>query len=194
MILLVGLGNPGKKYAKTRHNIGFMALEALADNLKLKFSYRSKFKADIAKGKIDSQNIVLAKPNTYMNLSGQTVVALAGFYKIKSSNIWLVYDDIDIEYGFIRIKPFGSAAGHKGVNSIISGLGTQKLPRFRVGIKPSAEEAGKARYHKKTTSRFVLGSFSPEQNKILSGVIKQAVNAIVLAVKKGLPEAMNKYN
>ena len=194
MRLIAGLGNPGKKYATTRHNIGFMVLDTLAKELKVKFVNKSKLKADIVKTRAGRTDIVLAKPTDYMNLSGRPIGNIASFYKIKPADVWLVYDDIDIEYGFIKIKPFGSAAGHNGVNSVIEHLGTQKFPRFRVGIKPSEEESKKARYHKLATARFVLQDFSPDQKKILDGIIKETTAALLLALKKGLPESMNQYN
>ncbi|MBU0707512.1 aminoacyl-tRNA hydrolase [Patescibacteria group bacterium] len=194
MKLIVGLGNPGKKYESTRHNIGHMVLNTLSKSLKKKFQSKIKLKSDIIKAKVGKTEIVLAKPTTYMNLSGQAVVQLMNFYKVKPTDIWLVYDDVDIEYGFIKIKPFGSAAGHNGVNSIIKSLGTTKFPRFRVGIKPSAEAATQARYHKLTTSSFVLRAFSPDQDRILEGILDQTADAIVLALEKGLATAMNMYN
>ncbi len=194
MILIAGLGNPGKKYATTRHNIGFMVLDALAKELKVKFGNKTKLKAEIVKTRVGRTDIILAKPTTYMNLSGFPINNIAQFYQIKPENIWLVYDDVDIEFGYIKIKPYGSAAGHKGATSVIKCLGTQKFPRFRVGIKPSEEESAKARYHKQTTARFVLRGFSPDQKKILKGIVDETVEAILLAIKKSLAESMNQYN
>ncbi|MDD5341716.1 MAG: aminoacyl-tRNA hydrolase [Patescibacteria group bacterium] len=194
MKLIVGLGNPGSKYVKTRHNIGFMVVEALAQDAKLKFQSKAKLKADVARGAIDSQEIILAKPTTYMNLSGFSVAKLLSFYNLKPADLWVIYDDVDIEFGYLKIKPFGSAAGHKGATSIIEQLATQKFPRFRVGIKLSTANEKDAQYHKKSTARFVVQPFSQAENKILRGVIQETVDAVKLALAKGLPTAMNNFN
>lgn len=194
MKLIVGLGNPGKKYRETRHNVGFMAVEALAREACLIFRVNKKFQAEIAKGRIAGTDVILAKPATYMNLSGQAVGALANFYKLEPKDIFLVYDDVDIEFGQIRLKPFGASAGHKGAASVIEKLGTTKFPRCRIGIKLPPAEQDLARYHKRATARFVLDTFSAEQKKILPEIIKEAAEALKLVLTKGLATAMNRYN
>jgi len=194
MKIIVGLGNPGIKYKSTPHNVGFMVVEALAKNINLKFSVKPKLRAEIAKGRLGKNELIIAKPTTYMNLSGEAVVNLINFYKVSPPDIWLVYDDVDIEFGYIKIKPFGSAAGHKGINSVIQALGTEKFPRFRIGIKLSYEESKKANYSKLSTARFVTRPFIASQKTTLNEIIKQTAEAIKLALTKGLPAAMNKYN
>jgi len=203
MILIVGLGNPGKKFEKTRHNLGFLIIE----NLKLKIEnfsdwrYEKKFKAEISRGKIDNQKVILAKPQTFMNNSGKAVKLLirnlprkltnSAMAELTSiiENLWVVHDDIDLPLGKIKIVKNRGAAGHKGVQSIIDELGTKNFVRFRVGIKPTTH------YKLPTTiERFVLKKFDKEEEKILKEVIKRTCQAIETAIKEGLEKAMQKYN
>ncbi len=135
MFLIVGLGNPGKKYQNTRHNIGFKAVNEIAANFEF-IEWQIIFNTQISKGKINEKNIILAKPQTFMNLSGRSVSEIARFYKIKSENIIVIHDDIDLPLGKIRIVKSRGAAGHKGVGSIIKELGKKNFIRFRIGIQP----------------------------------------------------------
>ena len=136
MLLIIGLGNPGKEYEKTRHNIGFVVLNKLMADLELDdWADNKKFRAEIAEGKIDKEKILLFKPQTFMNNSGQSVSAAAKFYKIKPADIWVIHDDLDLPLGKIKIQRDRSSAGHNGVQSIIDALSTQNFVRFRIGKK-----------------------------------------------------------
>lgn len=162
MKLIIGLGNPGKQYEKTRHNAGFMAVDFLMDKIDLgSFKRQSKFKAEIAEGIIGGKKIIIAKPQTYMNNSGEAVQLLQSFYKIDPEDIIVVYDELDLPLGKIRVRDEGSSAGHNGIKSIIEKLGTDKFMRIRIGIKN--EKAGKipARFGSaRRADKFVLSRFS----------------------------------
>ncbi|MFC1624650.1 aminoacyl-tRNA hydrolase, partial [Candidatus Omnitrophota bacterium] len=134
MKLIVGLGNPGKEYTLTRHNVGFMVVEELARENRIEFGARHRFKARTTVGKIGGEDCCLAMPQTFMNLSGSSVRSIANFFKIKLDEILLIMDDIALPFGKVRIKPKGSSAGHKGLRSVIDCLGTEGLPRIRIGI------------------------------------------------------------
>ena len=194
MILIVGLGNPGRKFQKTRHNIGFRTI----DNLQLTIDNFSNWKLDkksnslIASGQMSMVNgqklkVILAKPQTFMNLSGKSVKSLVNFYKITRPGLVVIHDDIDIPLGKIRIVKNRGAAGHKGVESIIRELGTKNFVRFRIGICP---KAGKP----KNIEKFVLQKFNKEEEKIVKEVIKKTAKAIEFSLKAGLEKAMSKYN
>jgi PTH1 family peptidyl-tRNA hydrolase len=167
MILIVGLGNPGKKYEKTRHNLGFRVVDEL--------------------GFLNREKIVLVKPKTFMNLSGKTVKSLIKKYKMPIINLWVAHDDIDIPLGKIRISKGRGAAGHKGVESIIKELGTKNFIRFRIGILP---KTGKP----KKPEKFVLQKFNKNEERIVKEVIEKAMKAIDFSLKEGLEKAMSKYN
>jgi len=167
MILIVGLGNPGKKYAKTRHNIGFRVVDELKS--------------------LNLKRVILVKPKTFMNLSGKAVKSLMTKYKVPPLNLWVIHDDIDLPLGKIRISVGRGAAGHKGVESIIKELGTKNFVRFRIGICP---KAGKP----KNIEKFVLQKFNKEEEKIVKEVIKKTAKAIEFSLKAGLEKAMSKYN
>jgi PTH1 family peptidyl-tRNA hydrolase len=167
MILIVGLGNPGKKYQKTRHNIGFQVI----DNLRL----------------LPLKRVILAKPKSFMNLSGKAVKRLIENYKLKIENLIIVHDDIDLPLGKIRIVKNRGSAGHKGVGSIMKELGTKNFVRFRIGIHP---RTGKP----KNPERFVLQKFNKEEEKIVKEVIKKTTEAIGFSLKQGLEKAMSEYN
>jgi PTH1 family peptidyl-tRNA hydrolase len=191
MIIIVGLGNPGKKFEKTRHNLGFLIIE----NLKLKiknfsdWKYEKKFKAEISRGKIGNKKIILAKPQTFMNNSGKSVKPLTRSYNLEPKNLIVVHDDIDLPLGKIRISIGRSAAGHKGVQSIIDELGTKNFVRFRIGIKPTTYDLRLT-----TIENFVLQKFNKEEEKILKGVIERTCQAIETLIKEGIEKAMQKFN
>ncbi|MFA6486341.1 MAG: aminoacyl-tRNA hydrolase [Candidatus Magasanikbacteria bacterium] len=169
MKLLIGLGNPGKEYEKTRHNAGFLALDTLAKNLELKFKLDKKMKAEVAK----NAEIILAKPQTFMNESGVAVRALMDFYKLKPNDIVVIHDDKDIPLGEWRDQTDRSAAGHNGIKSIIEHLGTQNFRRLRIGIATPEM----ARFDDKAD--FVLGKFSKDELKIVEGVIRDIIERII---------------
>lgn len=199
MILIIGLGNPGKKYEKTRHNVGFKAVTAFqVKNGFSDFKFSKKLKAEISEGILDSKKIVLAKPQTFMNLSGKAIKLLIQKRLKKAvaelrrmpDFLWIIHDDIDLPFGKIKIVKSRGAAGHKGVESIIRELKTKDFVRFRIGIKPINSE-------QRTTNnieKFVLQKFNKEEEKIVKEVIRKTVEAIEIALKDGLEKAMNEFN
>jgi len=188
MKLIVGLGNPGEKYKNTRHNIGFRAVGSFQkENDFPDFSFSKKSNADISEGIIDTEKIILARPQTFMNNSGRSVKALFSHYKLPIANLFLVHDDIDLLLGNIKISIDRGAAGHKGVGSIIKELKTKKFVRFRIGIQPKSRKP-------KNAEKFVLQKFNKEEDTILKKEIKKTAEAINVAVKEGTEKAMNEYN
>lgn len=186
MIIIVGLGNPGKKYKNTRHNIGFQVVDEFAKKNNFpEFRLSKKFNALISENIFNNKKIIAAKPQTFMNQSGKAVKALINFYKTK--NLFVVHDDIDLPLGKIRIIKNREAAGHKGVESIIKEIGTKNFIRFRVGIQPKNLKP-------KNVEKFVLQKFSKEEGKIIKEVIKKTVGAIELTLKESLEKSMTKYN
>jgi len=183
--LVVGLGNPGREYRNTRHNMGFLAVDALIQ--KLGFS-RSKVqnKAIINTGSLQGQKVILAKPQTYMNLSGQAVSGLVNFYKIPLNHLLVINDDVDIPFGTIRIRPGGGSAGQKGVGSIIEKLGTQEFARMRLGVgRPPGQMS---------TPDYVLQQFSKDEEEFLRNFLDKADLAVEEFILNGLDAAMNKFN
>lgn len=195
MKLIVGLGNPGEKYENTRHNFGFWAVDQLLKDISSAndtvWSKDDKVKSDIAK--IDGA--ILAKPTTYMNNSGLAVSSLVSYYKIEPEDVWVVYDELDLPVGSMKIRFGGAAAGHHGVESIIEKLGTDKFWRFRLGIGTSHDKdhaIGRQKIH--NAENYVLGAFgSGDQGKV-KDLIKHASQALQLALDKGLEDAKNRYN
>jgi PTH1 family peptidyl-tRNA hydrolase len=183
--LIVGLGNPGIKYRKTRHNFGFMVVDALAEDLKLPLK-KLKYKAMIGEGRLSDSKIILARPLTYMNNSGDSVWQLAKFFKVPNENIIVAHDDLDLPLGVLRLRPGGGASGQRGVASIIQKLGTQDFARVRLGISRPPGQMDPVDY--------VLEKFLPNEEKLRDIVIKEAVEAIQVFVREGLSMAMNKYN
>ena len=183
--LIVGLGNPGRQYKDNRHNIGFMVVDRLAARLGLSFS-RLEMKALVTKGEYVGQRIILAKPQTYMNLSGQAAASLVRYYKVPLENLLVAYDDVDLPLGTIRLRPSGGSAGQKGMQSIVESLGSQEFPRLRVGIDrpPGHMEA----------AAYVLKDFPPAELAILPGLFDKAVDAVLAFVAEGLVTAMNRFN
>ncbi len=172
MKLIIGLGNPGKEYAKTRHNVGFMVIDALAKNLGVDFKLNKKFQAEIAVIKNGKEEIVLAKPQTFMNLSGISTRAILDFYKIKPENIVVIHDDKDILFGQVKYQTDRSAAGHNGIKSLIEHLGTQDFARIRIGVAwEDKEKMG-------DTANFVLMNFTKTELTSLEDIIKEIVGKI----------------
>ncbi|MBU0667924.1 aminoacyl-tRNA hydrolase [Patescibacteria group bacterium] len=190
MILIVGLGNPGPEYKKTRHNVGFMVLDELAGELKLEtFKPEKKFSAELATVHIDGKKIILAKPQTFMNLSGETVQSLSAFYKIKPENIYIICDDLDLPLGQIRIRRKGGPGTHNGLKSVVEYIG-EDFPRLRVGI----ESRGKSAPALQETVSFVLTPFTSKERPLVQKGIKNAINSLLTIIKSGIDTAMNEYN
>lgn len=185
--LIVGLGNPGTKYAQTRHNVGFDLLDILAKRWQIGFSDRKQFQGIYGEG-FGSHNakIRLLKPQTFMNLSGQSVRSTIDWFKLAPESVLVVYDDLDLPLGKIRLRLSGSAGGHNGMKSMISHLGTQNFPRVRIGIGKSCGE--------KDTIAHVLGKFSTTEIPIVSDVIYLVNDAIEMSLKQGIEKAMSLYN
>ena len=183
--LIAGLGNPGREYKASRHNIGFMLVSHLAEELGVTFS-RVQSKALVTKTEYRGSRLILAKPQTYMNLSGQAVGSLVKFYKIEFDHLLVVYDDVDLPYGRIRMRPSGGSAGQKGMRSIIDQLGTQEFPRMRLGIGRPPGSKGAASY--------VLRDFSGEDAEFLPSVLDRGVEAVLTYIREDLTTAMNLYN
>ena len=185
MILIAGLGNPGKEYENTRHNAGFLVLDTLAQKLGADLSER-KNRALCGKAVIGGQKVILLKPQTYMNSSGESIRAAADYYKVPPEDILVVYDDISLAPGQLRIRAKGSAGGHNGIKSIIAHLGTQEFPRVKVGIGEKPPRMDLADY--------VLGHFSSGEKKIMEEAAKEAADAICEIVNVGIEQAMNDHN
>ncbi len=185
MFLIAGLGNPGKEYETTRHNAGFMVIDALADKLGADVSEK-KHKGLCGKAVIGGQKCILLKPQTYMNSSGESLRAAADYYKIAPEDIIVIYDDISLAPGQLRVRAKGSAGGHNGIKSIIAHLGTQEFPRVRVGVgeKPSRMDL----------ADYVLGHFSAEDRKIMVEAVKEAADAACEIIESGIEHAMNVHN
>jgi peptidyl-tRNA hydrolase, PTH1 family len=183
--LIAGFGNPGREYMKTRHNIGFMTIDRLCRKLDV-FLGKMQANALTATYKDSSSRIILAKPQTYMNLSGQSVSGLLHFYKIPVERLLVIHDDMDIPFGSLRIRPSGGSGGQKGLGSTIERLGSQDFARLRLGIgrPPGRMES----------SDYVLQSFQQADQQILDSVLDAAAEAALLFVREGLDTAMNRYN
>lgn len=177
MKLIVGLGNPGKEYVGTRHNFGFAVLDALAKGHEGTFSYSKKFDADICKLFIDGEKVILAKPQTFMNKSGESARKLVAYYNTSNDRLWVVYDDIDLDLGSVRVRKSGSAGGHKGIQSIIDNIGTENIVRFRLGIKSTECDF-------LSTEEVVLQRFSKDEQALVQEGIEKAVAEIEKAIKE----------
>jgi PTH1 family peptidyl-tRNA hydrolase len=183
--LIVGLGNPGRQYSRNRHNIGFMLMDRLAERLGLTFS-RVQHKALVCDGRMDGKKVILAKPQTYMNNSGQSVGALIRFYKLPIDNLIVAFDDVDLPFETIRIKRVGGSSGQKGMQSIIQHLGTEDIPRLRLGInRPPGRMA---------TPDYVLQDFSKDIAEDLEIFLERAADAIMVFINEGIEPAMTRFN
>ena len=184
--LIVGLGNPGKGYADTRHNVGFMVLDRLAKRQGAGWEVNKKFEAHLAKARQESNTVFLCKPQGYMNLSGQSVVPLAKFYQIPFGQIMVVVDDLDLPLGAIRMRPGGGTGGHRGLDSIQGLLGKDDFARLRLGIgRPEPE---------RDVSGFVLGKFAEAETGLLERVLETAADQLACWMLQGTQQAMNNYN
>jgi len=183
--LIVGLGNPGREYRQTRHNVGFMLLDRLTARLNVRFT-RMQSKALVASANFEERKIIFAKPQTFMNLSGQSVQGLLHFYKLPLENLLIAHDDLDLPLGTIRIRPDGRSAGQKGMTSTIDRLGTDEFPRLRLGIgRPPGQMQA---------PDYVLQDFSDADMVVISETLNRAVEAGLTWVTEGLDKAMNKFN
>ncbi|MBI5303147.1 MAG: aminoacyl-tRNA hydrolase [Chloroflexi bacterium] len=184
MKLIAGLGNPGARYARSRHNVGFMIVERFARAHDLSFA-RKRFNAEIAEGSVGGGRVMLAKPQTFMNLAGDAIGKLFAFYKIASHDLLVIYDDLDLPLGKMRMRPKGGAGGHHGMESIIARIGTSDFPRLRVGIgrpDPNADVD------------HVLGDFEGDERALMDETFARAADAIDAWLREGLNAAMNKFN
>lgn len=186
MYLVAGLGNPGSTYNMTRHNIGFEVIDYMADEYGAKVK-KLKFKGLYAEVNIAGEKTILLKPQTYMNLSGESIRDFAAFFKIPTENIIIINDDINLEAGVLRIRRNGSAGGHNGLKSIIYQLNSDQFPRIRIGV-------GKPRHQEEDLADFVLSRFSKEEIPILEEAIIKTKKAVEEIIKSGIESAMNKYN
>jgi len=183
MKVIVGLGNPGPRYKDTRHNVGFEALEELARRHPVQRE-ESRFDAIIAHFQINQEKVCLLKPLTYMNLSGRAVRAFVSYYKIDLQDLIVIYDDMDLPVGSLRIRSKGGTGGHRGMNSLVENLGTQDFARIRIGIgRPPGEAVD-----------WVLGRFSPEEKPLIQKAISRAADAVECWLNHGIDKAMNEYN
>ena len=184
MYVYVGLGNPTDKYKGTRHNIGFDAIDEIAERFNIKVN-TSRHKALCGSGVINGEKVVLVKPQTFMNLSGEAVKAVCDFYKIDvKENLIVIFDDISLDIGHIRIRAKGSAGGHNGIKNIIAHLGTQDFKRIKIGV--GANEGDLIKH--------VLGKFSKKDREVVDAAVNDAASAAVYMMSEGIDAAMNKYN
>lgn len=185
MYLIAGLGNPSKTYEGTRHNIGFTMIDAIGEKFDIDVTTK-KHKALVGRGVIEGMRVILAKPQTYMNLSGESVREIADFYKIEPENIIIIYDDISLDVGQLRIRKKGSAGGHNGIKNIIAQLGTSEFPRIKVGVGNKPEGWDLADY--------VLSKYSKAEQEALEEAADGVIGAVKLMVMDEIEAAMNRYN
>lgn len=184
--LIVGLGNPGREYEKTRHNVGFRALDLLAEKLNCKVD-KLKFQGVYTQVSYGGKKLLLLKPQTFMNLSGRSVLQLSAFFKVPPQRIIVLFDDISLEPGRLRIRADGSAGGHNGIKSIIAELGSQDFPRVKIGVgaKPHPDF---------DLADWVLSAFTAQEEKALAASLKNAAEAALSIIDRGVPESANRYN
>ena len=185
MYIIAGLGNPGKEYEETRHNAGFKVIDRLSDKYNIDVT-EGKFKGLIGKGVIDGNKVILVKPLTYMNNSGECIRAVMDYYKAGTEDLIVIYDDISLAPGKLRLRPKGSAGGHNGIKSIIAHLGTEKFKRIRVGVGEKPKNWDLA--------DFVLSPFKPEEKDAVREGIEKAAKAVEVILTDGADAAMNRYN
>ncbi len=185
MYIIIGLGNPTREYRATRHNIGFDVITRISDDYHIPLDFK-KHKAICGRGFIEGEKVVIAQPQTYMNLSGESVRELVDFYKVTPQDIIVIYDDVSLEVGQLRLREKGSAGGHNGIKSIISHLGTQEFPRIKVGVgdKPAGWDL----------ADYVLSRFKAEEEPVIRDTLKRSSEAVKSIIKDGMESAMNIYN
>ena len=184
--LIVGLGNPGREYERTRHNCGFRALDVLADKLGCKID-KGKFQGIYGQASYGGRKLMLLKPQTYMNLSGRSVLQLSAYFNIPPQRIIVMFDDISLEPGRLRVRADGSAGGHNGIKSIIQEVGSQAFPRVKIGVgsKPNPEF---------DLADWVLSTFSAQEEKALAVALSNAADAALSIIDRGVPETANRFN
>ncbi len=184
MFVIVGLGNPGKKYEWTRHNVGFETIDCIAEKFNINVN-KLKYKALVGEGTIGTEKVILVKPQTYMNLSGETVMRICNYYQIPMDNLIVIYDDVDTDFAKLRIRRKGSAGTHNGMRSIISLIQKDDFPRVRIGIGRSTHMQ---------LADFVLQRFSKDEMIEIKETIDRAAQAVVSIIDLGVDQAMNRYN
>ncbi len=185
--LIVGLGNPGTKYDRTRHNVGFMAVDVFAARWQLSWQEQRRFKGWFAEGPgPGGEKLWLLKPTTYMNRSGEAIRAVLDWYKLSPATLLIIYDDLDLPVGRLRLRLSGSAGGHNGMKSAIAHLNSQDFPRLRLGIGQAEPEGD--------TIAHVLGKFAPQETAIIAAVLELAADAVELSLRQGVEKAMSLYN
>ncbi len=185
MYLIVGLGNPESDYSKTRHNMGFNVINKLSEKYEIEVN-KSKFKGLIGSGTIENEKVILLKPQTFMNLSGESIIEVINFYKIPLENLIVIYDDVDIEPGKIRIRKNGSAGSHNGMKSVVNNLHTEEFTRIRIGIGKPKENTDMISY--------VIGYVPEEELENLNKGVEKAKEAVIEIIKNNVDSAMNKFN
>jgi len=183
--LIVGLGNPGPKYARNRHNVGFQSVDRLAESIGIKFAEKKRFKALVGEGQIGAHRVVLAKPLTFMNDSGQAVRAISHWYKTPPDRILIIYDDLDLPLGKTRLRPDGKSGGHNGLNSIIREMGTSDIPRLRIGIGRPVQG---------DPVDYVLGDFSRDQEPVILETLSVVESIVRCLLEQGILRAMDAFN
>ena len=184
MFVIAGLGNPGKKYENTRHNMGFLVVDRISEKCGIEVN-RLKHKALVGDGIISGRKVMLVKPQTYMNLSGESIGEIVSYYGVEPEELIVVYDDFDIELGNLRIRKKGSAGSHNGMKSVISHVGSGDFPRVRVGIGSSGGLDWKT---------FVIGKVGKKEREIIDDAVERAADAVICILEKGIDKAMNEYN
>lgn len=184
-LLVVGLGNPGRDYRRHRHNVGFMLVDRVAEDLGLRFT-RRRSKAVLAEGRLGDRKVILAKPQTFMNLAGQSVGPMVRFFRVPLENLLVVCDDLDLPRGTLRLRPGGGSAGHRGLRSIFEALGSQDFPRLRVGIGRPPGSMDPADY--------VLQDFDPEERDLMEATLARGAQGVRAFAEAGIEAAMNQYN
>ncbi len=184
MFVIAGLGNPGKKYEKTRHNMGFLVVDRIAEKCGISVK-KMKHRALVGEGRISGRRALLVKPQTYMNLSGESIREIVDYYDAELEDVIVIYDDFDLEIGSIRVRKKGSAGSHNGMKSVISHLGSGDFPRVRIGIGKSGDLDWKD---------FVIGKVSSQEKDVISEAVDKAADAVLCILEKGIDRAMNEYN
>lgn len=189
MNVIVGLGNPGKEYEKTRHNVGFLCVDYLQSCWGFEdFSFQEKFQAEVSTGMMQGTKTMLVKPMTFMNLSGEAVSKIVNYYKVDIADVVVIYDDVDFDFGVVKMKPEGSPAGQKGMKNIIDHLGTNAIARVRIGIEARGENT------KFQTSDFVLSTFKPHEEDNLDAIFIAVEEGLQKYYQEGIENAMNTIN
>lgn len=193
MKLIVGLGNPGNRYKNTRHNIGFLIIDKLAEFFKIN-SFRPEDDYLLADTEYKSHTVALLKPQTFMNLSGTAVKEFYERYEVEAEDMLIVYDDVNLDFGTLRMRPSGSDGGQKGIQSVIYHMETEFIPRLRIGIR-NDEELEKFKYEDKyDLAEFVLSGFTPGETEKLEKITDASVNAVISLIENGLKDTMNNFN